>query len=445
MKDIKDDEMDNLGRFLYLLLKIYFIVLLAGQGIFLLLGLFSGDIGSVYESTLEDSGFGGQLTVAMTAVADCWGIVKLVQYVNRRKKENLQLRETEARNQIQNLCQQYGLSSWETALPQPLWAGEKLPCFIGDRNTEVEDMVQNYGKRFSQLTSQCRDLIRKSQELLGRTEAGSVFENLQYLQKLEPTLKSMQEDFTTAYGELTGRKLRLNHEKEDLTGRLLKDMSSVESSRIFRSETTTKRDLLSDDLPRGLTQIFQYPARPWICRMGKFRYCFFSNVILVFDPTGAFSGALDPSALHVDVQKCILTAECYRQGSYFVDLQDRENILAEDSLLIQEKEVFGKCTFNAPGEPEKIRVETTWQYGKVKISVPGGELSFRISSHESTETLGRINGYYALKRFTGSNPASLLLSLFEMVSEEQTAASFAEMKERYGRWKAEGHSFCELI
>lgn len=99
----------------------------------------------------------------------------------------------------------------------------------------------------------------------------------------------------------------------------------------------------STALPYELT-IFKYQYDPFVLKFHSHYYCFFSNVILVFDNEGIYVSALDPSILKLSITKesrCIDMSSGHRKVCHKVSFHLSEKIdfefTSNETLLALEK------------------------------------------------------------------------------------------------------------
>lgn len=287
-------------------------------------------------------------------------------------------------------------------------------------NKEVVFTVNQYKDNLRNSISKCNEIDQAIKNILSCVDCCNVDEKLNYLSEKTEELQRLKSESDMLHGEIAKRKIKLLNEDGNLLFLVKKSLTTLFSSKKCVIEGLNLKELICDEKPLDL-EFFDYKYAPAILRIGKFLYCLFSNVILVFDENGVFATAIDPTALEIKVERVS------------VDVWVRNNTLPSHQYL----DVDSKCIVQGTtrrtwahtcrdGSPDLrysynpiIEYRTDkYEYGKITISILGSMISLSLSSDVATNAFERISREYIRKCNNRHNPIPEFLNLLYRVAEE---------------------------
>ncbi|MCD7892067.1 MAG: hypothetical protein LUG60_00065 [Erysipelotrichaceae bacterium] len=246
--------------------------------------------------------------------------------------------------------------------------------------------------------------------------------------------------------ELSNTRIQLLNE-DLLTIQKVKDaFYYLSTSKVCVVNGLKKTDFFTKDVPYEL-KLFDYKYRPLILFLNDFYFCLFSNVILVFDKNGAFSIALDPSALEINLKINTAYASVQNGVVTYPDYVD------SDSKCIHTGEsetTWLYTTYNGMRDarhsfnPEITKRTDVYEYYTITIRIQEIKVSFIVSSEKAKSTFEKIIGVYNKRNIQPHDPIPELLSLLDNVSGENND-EIRNLIEKYENYTNEKNYFCKEV
>ena len=167
-------------------------------------------------------------------------------------------------------------------------------------NTEVNRIVKEYKKSISKIVNDCFKINLAIKNILSFDAPPA--EKLKYLSGKTEELTVLKQQSDLRYAKIEKTKIVLLNEDEETIKSLQLAFLKLIKSEKCQSTVIPIRVLVSLRHPTEL-KMFSYKNDPLVMSFKDFDYCFFSNVILVFDSRGVYVTALDPSALRLSVTR----------------------------------------------------------------------------------------------------------------------------------------------
>ena len=239
-------------------------------------------------------------------------------------------------------------------------------------NTEINRSVKEYKDSMRQIVSECMAIDKNISKLLSfnSTPDGK----LEYLTANTNELEMLKQQSDLFHSQIDNKRIVLMNEDKKAIEYIRHAFFRLKESEKCNSTGTPIKELVSDHKPFELN-MFTYKYAPLILTFQNIDYCFFGNMILVFDYTGVFITALDPSILQLTVTK--QTEQIYKSTNY----TQSSNNTGNDSHIVHVGET-----------------RTTWTYTR-KDGFADLRYTYnpRISYHTDEVMYGRVSFYLSEK------------------------------------------------
>ena len=193
--------------------------------------------------------------------------------------------------------------------------------------------------------------------------------------------------------------------------------------------------------------LFKYEDKPIILLWGQYYLCLFSSVILVFDKTGVFATAIDPSALRVKVKR-MTTSIMFTNG-----IAGWNQYTADDSKCISRGTTSSTWLHTCrDGSPDlrynynpRIEYRTdTYEYVIVEFIIANKKVSFSVSSGAVGDAFGKAIHSYSRRCNKRHNPIPEFLMLVKSLSNEDDAQIDSIIQTCNARTDA-NNCFCKIV
>lgn len=317
------------------------------------------------------------------------------------------------------------------------------PIFI---NKEIVSVVKSYRAKTSTIYENYASISRKTKEILSCYGCNSIDDKYSHLQANMDDLKRLKNESDKYLAELSKFKIKiLNDDSELLFCAKLAFLSLLNSKKCL-SENGNIKDFISSVKPLDL-MMFEYDYEPVILFLNPFYFCMFGNVILVFDNTGKFSTAIDPTALNIRVEKKV-TSVYVNNGT-----PDNNQHIAEDSKCISQGITrttwLHTCRDGSPdlrynyNPRSEYRIDM-YEYVEIEFVIGDNAILFSASSGTVGDAFDKFISQYVRKCNNKHNPIPELIQLMKVLngSDDSQLDIIVEVCE--SRTDASNY-FCKLI
>lgn len=291
-------------------------------------------------------------------------------------------------------------------------------------NKEVVFTVNQYKDNLRHSLSECNEHYQAIENILFCEGCTDVNDKFNHLSLKNEEFENLKSKIDLLHSEINGSKIKLLNENDELLLLVKNAFTSVFSSKKCILDGRNLEEFICKKKLFDL-KIFNYKYLPAVLHMGEYFYCLFSNVILVFDKSGVFMTAVDPTALSIEVERVC------------VDVKVRNNTLPSrkyidtDSKCIKQGETKGETIrtwlyTRQDGSPDlryknnpssEYRMDK-YEYGRISISILGNTVSLSLSSDKAVSAFEKMSKEYIRKCNNRHNPIPELLDLFFRVSEK---------------------------
>lgn len=284
-------------------------------------------------------------------------------------------------------------------------------------NKEILHTVKQYKTDLRISIEKCNIIDAKIKEILVCKGLLTLEEKRNYLTSMENELKNLKQASDAIKEKILKTKIVLLNEDSGIISTIKDTFEYVKSSKKCVIETTDIQNQLRQDRPKEL-DLFEYKHEPVMIYVFDFYYCFFSNVILVFDSNGIFSTALDPTAIKVVVEKSQEVLRIIDNDLPF------HKFIDDDSKCISTGETRRTWLHTRiDGSPDlrysyNPRTEIRWdtyEYGVITIEMQNHKILISISSEKALSAVIELCEKYLRKCNDLHNPIPELLQLLEVV------------------------------
>ena len=284
-------------------------------------------------------------------------------------------------------------------------------------NTEINRCVKEYKDRIHDTVTELATIDNKLKDILSYYSYSTPDERLEYLSENMEELNELKKKSDSLHTMIDGRKIVLLNEDRNIIGCIRDAFYKLKKSQKCSLDNISINDLVYSIKPSDLN-MFSYKYEPLILHFHEYYYCFFSNVILVFDSEGKYINALDPSFLCLSVK---------RQTVLFTPYS---NIVGSDSCCIRNGQVQKRDTYT---------YSDNMVYGVVSFNL-SEKISYTFSSYEAILALEDAANKYVKKYNNKRDTLPDFLALMQMVDSDSQA-----MKNISEKYKANNKNyFCQI-
>lgn len=381
------------------------IVLIIGN-LLLLSGSMFGD--------LSDNGIAWLIVIAAIGM-DCYFIYKILQGISEGNEKK---RASEATQKVNKILEQYSPNKEIS-----LMTVQPPKVEIALVNKEIVFMVQQYKNNLSDIISKCNEIDKSIKSILSCIGCSNIVEKLNYLTSKTNELQHLKVESDLLHREVENHKIKLINEDVDLLFLVKKSLTTLLLSKKCVIDGLSIKEIICEEKPADL-DLFDYKYPPAILRLGKYYYCLFSNVILVFDTNGIFATAIDPTALTIIIERVqvdIWISNNTLPSHQYIDI---------DSKCVEQGQTrrtwMHTCRDGSPDlrysyNPSIEYRTDKYEYGKIAISVLDSKVQFSLSSDVATNSLERLSNEYIKRHNNRHNPVPEFLNLLCKASDEGDA------------------------
>ena len=378
--------------------------------------LFSGDLAS--GGDLE----GNSIAVIMVIIAIIADIA-LVGYIISACVKNSEKRQEEREKQrISDVTQKINelIARYSPRKTLSLTKAQQPNIEAALVNKEVVFTVNKYKDSLKIQITKCNEIDQAITHILSCVGCRNVDEKLKYLSEKSEELQRLKNESDRLHSEIAKHKVKLLNEDGNLLFLVKESFATLFSSKKCVIEGLTLTEIICEDKPSEL-DLFDYKYAPAILHMGKYFFCLFSNVILVFDENGIFATAIDPTALTIEVER--ISADVWITNN---KLPSHQYIDVDSECIMQGTTRHTWMHACRDGSPDlrysynpSIEYRTDkYEYGKIALSILGSTIYLYLSSNVATNALERMNKEYIRKCNNRHNPIPEFLNLIYRVAED---------------------------
>ena len=323
---------------------------------------------------------------------------------------------------------------------------KKLPVSSGFVNDEVHKTFLAYIEKEEKLLETCKEIDLQLGEIRTSLETKSIDGQYSYLVSQKDLFDRLKRRRSIAYGKLGKQKIELLKENEKMAECAKKAFSELlHSKKIISSNGTSITDLGMEVKPEGL-KFIKYAFEPLVLVLDSFYYCFFSNIVLMFDEKGDYVIALDPTALEIIVEKVtdylVFTRNTFPSHKY----------IAEDSRCVQRGDINRRWLHSCRDGSMDLRYKNNYlieyrrdlyEYYKISISIAGKSYVFFISSFEASQAFESMSNIYVRKCTGVYDPIPNLLYLLRIIDKK--SANVRALIKANEKHNAHPNTFCRII
>lgn len=310
------------------------------------------------------------------------------QLEEKKKEEIEKKRIQEVMSKIADIKASYTLRQFPFTVSESIFSIEFDSIFI---NNEISRVVKEFKKDIGQLIRECKSIDNRINCILSYNfDPDSV---LNFLLENTEILQSLKEQSDYFRLQICKRKIMLLNENVDAIKCIKNAFITLDNSEKCVSDHTTISTLIEGETPLELN-MFSYMYEPFILHLQDFCYCFFGNVILVFDNEGVFVKALDPTILRLTIKR-------YTEYVYKSDYYQNSKYTGSDSHIV------------TTGETRQ-----TWMHTRVN-GYPDLRYSYnpKISYHTDEVMYGEVS-FYLSEKLTYTFSSYQAIIAFEKAKEE---------------------------
>lgn len=380
-----------------------------------------------------DNGFAG-LSALVAIAIDIYFVYLIAQNILKRQKERRVIK-------VEAIMQKYKLPSLSAD-------GEVLSFPIDHAliNQEVVFTVNSYKERMAAVLERYSSIANEINGILACTGCASVDEKYSYLSSNKNKLKKLKEEGDSYLSQLSSYKIEMVNDNSDILPEMKLAFHCLLNSKKCKSDSITVKEFLSPDKPNDLI-FFKCEIDPIILFLGQHYLCLFSNVILVFDKTGVFATAIDPSALRVKVKR-MTTSVMFTNGT-----AEWNQYTADDSKCISQGTTrstwLHTCRDGSPDlrynhNPRLEHRIDTYEYVIVEFIIANKKVSFSASSGAVGDAFKKAIHSYSRRCNKRHNPIPEFLMLVKSLSNEDDAQIDSIIQTCNARPAANNY-FCKIV
>ena len=313
-------------------------------------------------------------------------------------------------------------------------------------NREVVYTVNSYREKIEAICERYLHIATDIKKILLCVGCNSIDDKLSHLTTNKEKLKQLKDECDSLLATLSSYKVEIINENRDLLFELKLAFRYLLNSKKCHSDSLTVKEFITPNKPADL-KMFKFENEPITIFGGHFYFCLFSNVILVFDNTGAFSTAVDPSSLIIETSR----------ETTFVSIINgtaaSNQYIAEDSKCISQGPPrltwLHTCRDGSPDlrysdNPRLEYRNALYEYSMIKFVISDNTLSFSASSSAVCESFETIASKYTRKCNDRHNPIPELLQLVNKLSGDDNIHIESIIRECNARGDVNNY-FCKLI
>lgn len=313
-------------------------------------------------------------------------------------------------------------------------------------NKEVVFTVNSYKERMAAIYDRYSLITNEIKRILACTGCISVDDKYSHLTENEDKLMQLKEEGDSCLSHLSSCKIEMLNDDRNLLFETKLAFRYLQNSKKCQSESMPIEEFITPDKPNDL-MLFRFENEPIILFWEQFYFCLFSNVILVFDKVGAFSTAIDPSALSVMIKR-EKTSVTVSNGNVASN-----QYIADDSKCVSQgitrSTWLHTCRDGSPDlrysyNPRLEYRTDTYEYVVVEFIIADKKVSFSASSGAVGDAFEKAAPNYSRKCNNLHNPIPEFLKLLKKLSGEDNAQIDSIIQVCNARTDANNY-FCKLI
>lgn len=310
-------------------------------------------------------------------------------------------------------------------------------------NTEIIMAVNEVKKNNFELAQKCLVIDSDINKILNRQDFESLDNKYEYLLSQESILQELKKQRDGIYRDILNTKIQLINEDEGIMRLFKVCFTNLKESQKIRTSISNVNDIFCDKRPIELN-LFKYNYEPNIIFIEEHFFCFFSNLILIFDKRGIFSTSLDTSALSIVVNRLNEDVSVRNNSS------TTRNVDSDSKLISKGKTRTTWMYTCLDGSPDlrrkynpSIEYRTDiYQYGKIDFSIAGIAFFCIVSSQAAIDSFEALVPQYENCYTSLHNPIPNYIRLLKILSDD---ALIAEIDNRYSSMAIKKSYFYKII
>lgn len=313
-------------------------------------------------------------------------------------------------------------------------------------NKDIVNTVNLHKEKICQLVEECKPIDSKINQILRCKKNDSVDQQYEFLTSQESYLTELKSKSDSLHTMIAQPKIQFYDYDDSIMSELTNCFSLLKNSERTTFRGTNSSAILCNKKPNELN-LFVYKSEPVILYAKQNYYCLFSSFILVFNYDGAFSSALDPTALSISVTRMIENVTITNGES------SKCKHVASDSKLISEGKTISTwehtCLDGTPDLRYRNNLRThcrtdTYEYGKIEFEISGVKFSCTTSSQKAIEAFEAIIPKYNVCYNNLHNSVPDFIKLLKLISDsdDENVDFIANRSRVYSENK---NQFCEII
>lgn len=416
-------------------MTVFLVIILIIGNLLLLSGSMFGE--------LSDNGVAWFIVIAAIAM-DIYFIYLIAQNSSKNREQKRIVAENnriaEMTRKVEELVHKYTLISLNANKAA-------LPFVIGTDfvNKEVVFTVNSYKEQMATIYERYSFITNEINKILACVGCKSADEKYSYITANEDKLKQLKEEGESCLSHLSSYKIEMLNNENDRLLEMKHAFRHLKNSKKCQSESMSIKEFFTSDKPNDL-MLFRFENEPVILFFDQFYFCLFSNVILVFDNTGVFSTAIDPSALKVMIQRKT-TSVTVNNGTVASN-----QYIADDSKCLSRGTTrstwLHTCRDGSPDlrysyNPRLEYRTDTYEYAVVEFIIADKKVLFSVSSGAAGAAFEKAAPNYARKYNNRHDPIPEFLMLVKMLCVEDNTQIESIIKVCKTRTDVKSY-FCKL-
>lgn len=381
------------------------------------------------------------LAIGLDLVLVCYAISSLFKRNERKKEEKKKQWIKDITEEVEEWMQYYKpRETISLEIAKPL---QVEPQYI---NREIILAVNQLKEEMKETIKQCQEVDMKTKRILRCNGCQTIEDKYFSLMSNLEKLKQYEKESTRLHNVINSKKIQMINEEESIMCIVIQAFNKLLSSKTCLTEGD--RFEYNNILPAEI-RLFSYKYAPVAIRIDGYYYCLFSKVILVFDESGVFSSAIDPSAMSVQVNR--ITADVLVTNNVLSTHQ----FVNTDSKCIAQGQTQHTWRYTCRDGSPDMRYSyannpyieyrsDTYEYGEIALSIAGQTVPFYVSSESAIDSFETMGREYIVKYNNMHDSIPDLLELLKYASGKDLQ-NVSCMIEAYKPYATKKRFFCEII
>lgn len=358
-------------------------------------------------------------------------VSRIVKNINKVNEEKEKSRIESVKQEIKSIKSKYSPKKLPISTNKPKSQVSFDNIYI---NTEINKIVNEFKKSMRQYIVECQAIDNKINKILSYYSESDPDTILEYLSEKIDELNELKEKSDSLHAIIDKKRIVLLNEDKDAVECIRDAFFKLKRSKRCSLNNTSINDLVNGKKPLELN-MFSYECGTLILYYHKCSYCFFSNVILVFDNQGIYLNALDPAILRLSITRHTETNQNGKNTS-------------TDSKIVYKGEIRKTWRYTCLDGTPDLRYKDSpmseyhideLMYGEVSFYL-SGNLTYTFSSYQAIIALEKAKEEYEKRYNDRRNALPDFLNLMQILEPEN-----AMMNDISKKYKAKSTSyFCKI-